>query len=261
MTRVHTLARELGITSKDILAKCRGEGLDVKNHMAILSAGVEAAIREWFAGPAPKAVEEQPAHVDLLKAHRRPRRKILEPSPESANRAVVAPPIAEVPRPSSRAPEVLTVDPQDLVGKALRYLAQGLGRFVEVEMKTAHGDRWETVASQTLSQERSWARTKGKTEIMRDPQDLLVLVWKLWSSLFGRKLGHRERSLISELREDRKRWAHNDPVGPTDAFRSLHSVSLLLSSISANAEVGKIRGLMKQLIPLLQTEYSAGAHD
>ena len=46
--RVFELAKELGVLSKDILDKCHAEGLDLKNHMAALSAGLEATIREWF---------------------------------------------------------------------------------------------------------------------------------------------------------------------------------------------------------------------
>ena len=48
-TRVFELARDLGVTSKVVLAKCRAKGLDIKDHMSTLSAGREAAIRRWFA--------------------------------------------------------------------------------------------------------------------------------------------------------------------------------------------------------------------
>ena len=46
--RVFELARELGVTSKRVLTKCRAEGLDIKNHMSTVSAGLEATIGEWF---------------------------------------------------------------------------------------------------------------------------------------------------------------------------------------------------------------------
>ena len=40
--RVNQLAKELGVTSKDILDKCRAEGLGEKvpNHMSVLSIGL-----------------------------------------------------------------------------------------------------------------------------------------------------------------------------------------------------------------------------
>jgi translation initiation factor IF-2 len=47
-TRIFELAKELGVTSKTILTKCRAEGLDVKNHMSTISVGLGATIREWF---------------------------------------------------------------------------------------------------------------------------------------------------------------------------------------------------------------------
>jgi hypothetical protein len=46
--RIHQLATELGVKSTEILEKCKKEGLDVKNHMSMLSTGMEATIREWF---------------------------------------------------------------------------------------------------------------------------------------------------------------------------------------------------------------------
>ncbi len=65
-TRVFELAREIGVTSKVVLEKCRAEGLEIKNHMSTVSAGLEATIREWFseAGGEHTAVETT-EHVDL----------------------------------------------------------------------------------------------------------------------------------------------------------------------------------------------------
>lgn len=70
-TRVHLLAKELGVTSKAILDKCRAEGLDVKNHMAVLSLGLEATIREWFSEGAHTTTEEKTERVNLDKIKRR----------------------------------------------------------------------------------------------------------------------------------------------------------------------------------------------
>ena len=50
--RVNLLAKELGVESKAILAKCREEGLaeKVPNHMSVLSLGLAETVREWFSG-------------------------------------------------------------------------------------------------------------------------------------------------------------------------------------------------------------------
>ena len=52
--RVNQLAKELGVTSKDILDKCRAEGLGEKvpNHMSVLSIGLSETVREWFSSVA-----------------------------------------------------------------------------------------------------------------------------------------------------------------------------------------------------------------
>jgi len=73
--RVHTLAKELSVKSKAIVEKCQAEGLDVKNHMSVLSAGLEATIREWFSMGDHATTQETAERVDLEKVKARPRRK------------------------------------------------------------------------------------------------------------------------------------------------------------------------------------------
>ena len=90
-TRVFELARELGVKSKDILVKCRAEEIEVKNHMASLSAGLEETIREWFSEESgkPHTAVEETAHVDLDKARKRAqktrRRKTIMGKADEAN--------------------------------------------------------------------------------------------------------------------------------------------------------------------------------
>jgi translation initiation factor IF-2 len=66
--RVNQLAKELGVESKSILAKCRDEGLadKVPNHMSVLSLGLAETVREWFSGGGggvSTAVETAPPEV------------------------------------------------------------------------------------------------------------------------------------------------------------------------------------------------------
>jgi translation initiation factor IF-2 len=62
--RVNQLAKELGVASKDILEKCRAEGVEIPNHMTVLSVGLSETVREWFAhgagGSGGTAVETAP---------------------------------------------------------------------------------------------------------------------------------------------------------------------------------------------------------
>ncbi len=74
-TRVFELARELTVRSKDVLEKCRAEGIDVKNHMTSLSAGLEETIRDWFSDAngsgAQHTAVETAEHVDIEKVRKK----------------------------------------------------------------------------------------------------------------------------------------------------------------------------------------------
>ncbi len=87
--RVHILAKEINVTSKAILDKCRAEGLDVKNHMTVLSAGLEATIREWFSEGEHQTTEEITERVDLGKIRTRRRRKTAAEETETITEAEV----------------------------------------------------------------------------------------------------------------------------------------------------------------------------
>jgi translation initiation factor IF-2 len=65
------LAKELGVASKEVIAKCQAEGIELKNHMSTISVGLAESIREWFsAGDDLTSIESAPS-VDLTKVTRR----------------------------------------------------------------------------------------------------------------------------------------------------------------------------------------------
>ncbi len=72
-TRVYILAKELGVKSSAIVNKCQDEGLDVKNHMSAISAGLTATIREWFSEGENVTTVETSSKVDLEKVRVRKR--------------------------------------------------------------------------------------------------------------------------------------------------------------------------------------------
>jgi translation initiation factor IF-2 len=74
-TRVYILARELGVKSSAIVKKCQDEGLNVQNHMATISAGLAATIREWFTEGENVTTVETAEKVDLaeVRVKRRPK--------------------------------------------------------------------------------------------------------------------------------------------------------------------------------------------
>ncbi|MDO8632857.1 MAG: translation initiation factor IF-2 N-terminal domain-containing protein, partial [Phycisphaerales bacterium] len=74
--RVHILAKELNVSSKTIIDKCKAEGIDtVKNHMSTLSAGLHATIIEWFSEGQHATSLETAEPVDLKKVRIRRRPK------------------------------------------------------------------------------------------------------------------------------------------------------------------------------------------
>lgn len=74
--RVHSLAKELGVSSKDLIAKCGAEGIELKNHMAAITAGLAESIREWFSVDADVTSVEVASPVDLQKVRKKPKVKI-----------------------------------------------------------------------------------------------------------------------------------------------------------------------------------------
>jgi translation initiation factor IF-2 len=76
-TRVHHVAKKIGVGSKDIIEKCTSEGIpDITGHMSAISAGLEATIVEWFSedGTSSTAVETT-EKVNVSKAKSRAKKK------------------------------------------------------------------------------------------------------------------------------------------------------------------------------------------
>ena len=119
---------------------------------------------------------------------------------------------------------------QDRINRALDSLTQGLSPFVEREMQTAYGESWIEMARGSFREDRGQAIHRGET-IRWDSQALLTVMWDQWNNVFRKKLGHLERSLVSELREFRNRWAHQQEFSFEDTYRLLDSAERLLTAV------------------------------
>jgi translation initiation factor IF-2 len=89
ITRVYILAKELGVKSSAIVKKCQDEGLEIKNHMSVISAGLAATIREWFTEGDNVTTVETSDKVDLTKVRIKKQKKakkldVKETEPEEA---------------------------------------------------------------------------------------------------------------------------------------------------------------------------------
>lgn len=116
------------------------------------------------------------------------------------------------------------------VGKAMEVLKQGLGPFVEREFKNTFKDKAALEATRYIGDD----RILGKKAIAEwDAAGLLKLMWEAWNDVFRRTLGPAERSLVSELRDLRNKWAHQQTFSGDDAYRALDSAGRLLTAVSS----------------------------
>jgi len=131
------------------------------------------------------------------------------------------------------------------VGRALDLLKDGLRPFVEREFEAHYGKGWRVQAAQSLRQDREWKTSDDQGHF--DVQALLILMWYQWNEVFRDTLGHAERSLVSELREVRNRWAHQQAFSGDDAYRALDSAARLLTAVSAE-EAREAERLKQELL-------------
>jgi hypothetical protein len=116
------------------------------------------------------------------------------------------------------------------VGKAMDLLKEGLGPFVEREFTNCYKDEAGAEAIRYLGDDRLLAK-KAITEW--DAAGLLKLMWEAWNDVFRRTLGPADRSLVSELRDLRNKWAHQQTFSGDDAYRAFDSAGRLLAAVSA----------------------------
>ncbi|MFN3286699.1 MAG: Swt1 family HEPN domain-containing protein, partial [bacterium] len=119
---------------------------------------------------------------------------------------------------------------RERVGKALELLRAGLGTFVEREFQSQYRDQAHAEAMRLLGDDRVAVRKPIREW---DVAALLKVMWEGWNEVFRRTLGQAERALVSELRDWRNKWAHQEAFSTDDAYRVLDSVERLLTAISA----------------------------
>src|SRR6266536_5576404 len=126
----------------------------------------------------------------------------------------------------------MAISNHERVGKALELLKDGLRPFVEREMKAQHAQLWFEQARASVSE--SQANLVGTEADPRwDVAAILAVMWNQWQVVFRKTLGQADRTLVSELRDVRNRWAHQNPFSTDDAYRALDSAGRLLTAVSA----------------------------
>jgi predicted AAA+ superfamily ATPase len=127
---------------------------------------------------------------------------------------------------------------RDRVARVMDLLREGLGPFVLREYKMVYHKDYGREIYKTLSTDRH-----GPPEEAFESEETLLayvdvhgwlnLMWRHWNEVFHEKLGHAERSYVSELLEARNSWAHQQSFNNEEAYRVADTATLLLRAISA----------------------------
>lgn len=115
--------------------------------------------------------------------------------------------------------------PGQIIGVALERLTQGLRPFFESQFQEVYGVHWKQELGLGNRNDRNHSLPDDGPW---DSQFVLAVMWDQWNSVFRRRLGLFERSLVSELREFRNMWAHQAKLTDDDAYRVIDSVQRLL---------------------------------
>jgi predicted AAA+ superfamily ATPase len=149
----------------------------------------------------------------------------------------------------------MSLSNRDRVGRALDLLNDGLKPFLIREMEATYGTRWRYEAVGAL---RDHHFTEDGQDLRLDIQALLLIMWDQWHQVFKKTLGHAERNYVSELREARNKWAHQEPFSTQAAYRVLDSIQLLLKAISAQDQEEEVE---RQKMELLRISFDEKARN
>ncbi|MEX1027211.1 MAG: Swt1 family HEPN domain-containing protein [Candidatus Paceibacterota bacterium] len=113
---------------------------------------------------------------------------------------------------------------REKIGEAITLFRNGISPFVERELKSHYGDDWKKQVAETLrfNPGEDW-----------DTWAYLAAMWETWNLVFRKTLGHAERSIVSELRDVRNKWAHEKTFSSDDTYRAMDSMERLLEAVSA----------------------------
>ncbi len=118
----------------------------------------------------------------------------------------------------------------------MQVLAAGLGPYVAARLREAAG-RGRYVPDDV----------DVMGEVEGDVAVMLRVIVVGWNDVFRDHLGVMERSLVSEIRETRNRWAHLESFDKDDLDRALDSIGRLLKAVGAYSEAERVNRAKHQL--------------
>src|SRR5262245_33838772 len=140
----------------------------------------------------------------------------------------------------------MAITNHERVGKALELLKAGLGPFAEREFMNAYQTNAQSQAVLFLGEDRLLAE---KPVTQWDASALLKIMWDAWNEVFRKTLGQSERTLVSELRDQRNKWAHQQTFSSDDAYPVLDSAGRLFVAVSAS-QADEIEKMKMELLRL-----------
>ena len=130
----------------------------------------------------------------------------------------------------------MAVSNRERVGRAMELLGVALAPYVDrrLSKRSPAGGNWKA----------AYANENVET----DPSVLVGVILDNWQDVFRDELRGPGRNLLSEAREWRNHWAHNNSFSHPDAYRALDTVERLLALLDAPeaAEVGKSKSDMQR---------------
>jgi len=149
----------------------------------------------------------------------------------------------------------MAITNHERVGKAMELVKAGLAPFVAREIKQAIDTK--VLSPQLLVTYAEDPMLAKKRIEDWDNSALLKLMWDSWNDVFRRTLGFAERSLVSEIRDWRNKWAHQQTFSGDDTYRVFDSVGRLLSAISS-PQADEVEKMKMELLRVRFDEQTRG---
>ncbi|MBN1173560.1 MAG: DUF499 domain-containing protein [Micromonosporaceae bacterium] len=146
----------------------------------------------------------------------------------------------------------MAISNRDRIGRAFEQLALGLDAFITrvVGPDIGEGKDWTLLLAlkdtSTGNPPRSYDRRDPQAQLRMLTENVTGQARPGWYP-FDEHLSKAEKSLASELRETRNRWAHNEPFSADDAYRGLDTVERLLRATGAAQEADEVRRIRVDL--------------
>jgi predicted AAA+ superfamily ATPase len=149
----------------------------------------------------------------------------------------------------------MAISNYERVGKAMELLKAGLGPFVDREFQSAMAQK--KVTAELLAPFMQDPKIGNKPPSEWDVAALLKMMWDTWNVIFKTTLGFAERNLVSELRNHRNAWAHQESFSSDEAYRVFDSAGRLLTAVSA-PEAVEVEKMKMELLRLRFDEQVRG---